>query len=361
MSDSDLSGSESDNEQTQQRSIISNTKKLELSDDDEINHPAKNISKSPQNSDSDTEDRRQNLVNDDNFVENDDGNNSEHYTEEEEKREKKKGRRRKEKLTGGDDPDSIVDKETQELVKSITKGRSVQYMKNEKDDAEWEEEARQVLSKIKEAIDQDITSYQNGKMPFARIRYLKELKVKLQNPKLTKMLLNNHLLQFFAAMISPYPLREGQTEPDYPNKGLRTDVVKILLQLPVKEKHFEDTANNEGTIISVLQDMPTIEGEELQSLISQVLSKFLRIVTHADDNEGDQTSLTIDKKEAYELKASTRFEYSGKNTSKNERRLEKKAKEFRRSTGADRPRDYVPQPRLINKNIKAAKKKLFRE
>ncbi|KAK8841874.1 hypothetical protein M9Y10_026826 [Tritrichomonas musculus] len=370
MSDSERELSDSDSEREPvERQIIqrkSDTLRSFSDDDEGIDHAAPNIRNSGLSS-SDNDQDFQNKENDNNENINDNENDSpvsdnerkESSEDETEHKSKKKGRKKKGKKDDeneNSDEGEKVDKEIEEMVKNASKTKSAKYVEIENPEEYYESKAKGVLKKMSNALKDDYEAYANRRFSFERINYLKILKSELNNKKLAKYLLRANFLNYLAAWISPYESREGDTEPVYPIESFRIDILKLLLKLKLKPEYFEETQDGKKSeIMKILQEMPVVEGSEISKLISQVINKILRILTHADDGKVS-SSLIIDKDEAAEIKRNKDSEIPSY-YNKNELKLERYAQQIRKTNAADRPRDYLPPPRIINTNIKPPKRR----
>lgn len=372
MSENELSGSESDNEPNNRHIISKKEDTLRsLSDDEGVDHPRDNMKSISSSSDNERDFTKKIDENDnDNYNDNDNENENksppntdyrkDSSSDEADQKTKKKGRKRRSKKDDeneNSEEGEKVDKEIEELVKNASKTRSVKYIERENEEEYYEGKARAILKQMANALQKDYQTYKQRKPPFERLKYLTDLQSQLNNKKLAKYLLRDNFLNYLAAWISPYEAREGDsnTEPVYPLESFRVDILKLLLKLKLKPEYFEDAQDGrKSQIIKVLQEMPVEEGSEIAKLNTQVLNKIIRILTHADD-EKVSSSLIIDKDEAAEIKKNKDSEI-GSYYNKLERKLEKAAMAKRKSKAVERPRDYIPPPRIINTNIKAKRR-----
>lgn len=270
---------------------------------------------------------------------------------------KKSKKKRSKRDNEGSDDENKVDKEILQLVKEITKPKTRnQYIARSKDPSVWEEQAKAIIDKMKEALLSDAESYQKRKQPFAKKKYLKELKGHLNNQKLAKYLLRQNLLDFFATWLSPYERRPGDPPNKslvYPSDDFIIEIMKILLKLKIKPEYFTE---HDTKIFEMLHTIPVQPNSELANLIDQVDTKFMRVVVGANEVEPGERNFVIDKEEAAEIKRGTQNE-ADNSSWKEERLIEKRLNEkYRKSTNADRPKDYKPPPRIIHKSIKPPKR-----
>ena len=371
MSESDLSGSDSENESTN-RHIISKKEDTfrSLSDNEGAEQPAENIKSVSSSSDNEKDFTAKNDDDNDNdnekYNDNDadsplsNNDQKDSSSDESDQKPKKKGRKKKSKKDDeneNSDEGEKPDKEIEELVKNASRSRSIKYRESKSAD-EYEGDAREILKQMANALQSDYQAYAERRFPFARLKYLSELQSRLNNRKLAKALLRDNFLNYLAAWISPYEARKGDsnTEPVYPNESFRVDILKLLLKLKLKPEYFEDGLDGKKSqIIKVLQEMPIEEGSEIAKLNTQLLNRIIRILTHADD-EKVSSSLIIDKDEAAEIRRNKDSEIASY-YSKSERKLDKAAMTKRKSKEVERPRDYLPPPRIISTNIKPAKRR----
>ena len=386
MSDADLSGSSSDNDQNIERHIT--TKGRHPSDSEGIEHPAVDIDSDRDNDLRSKEDVDVKSDSDDRAAKSDKGSSSsdsdnerdtrrksprmtssdssddndakesvktmDSESENEEKVQKPKKRRSKKE----EEDDTPISKEAQELVKSVTKGNSVQYIKRNKDDEKERinQLAREILKGIEKALKDDEQSYLARRPPFERVKYLKVLEGHLKNQKLAKALINSNLIDYLAALLSPFEKRPDDDKITYPNDSFRQNVLKIILSLDIKKSYLEDS-NKLKRLIDVITDMPLPRGSELEKVAAQTINKLLRLITKVDEKGDDNSKTTIDKDEVSELKMGAKNEkYSDINLAV-EKKMLKMTEKYRRSN-VEIPRDYVPPPRIISKDVKQSKRRL---
>ena len=90
---------------------------------------------------------------------------------------------------------------------------------------------------------------------------------------------------------------------------------------------------------------------------AQTINKLLRLITKVDEKGDDNSKTTIDKDEVSELKMGAKNEkYSDINLAV-EKKMLKMTEKYRRSN-VEIPRDYVPPPRIISKDVKQSKRRL---
>lgn len=265
--------------------------------------------------------------------------------------EETKTRRRR----NGEDPDIEIpvrdeaDQEIDNIVKAVTKNKSVQYQELKLD---YEKEAEKLIQKMSDARQKDQEIYSRhtpGEFPMNKMRLLPEVKKASENPKLLKTLVLKQFLNICAQWVGPYDTKSEDEQITYPNVGLRLDIVKILDKIKMKNDYFED--QNANDIVKVLQRMDVPKGNELEKAIKKLLTKWERIVLEADKTNPDEKTL-LHYEELQELQRSTNDEIPI---------IDRKKLIIDRKVAKDR-RTNIPQnqfnipDRFVNKNFSIKKK-----
>lgn len=192
-------------------------------------------------------------------------------------------------------------KSIEEELKVIFSKGTTKYKDDEDEDKkkmEIEKQLQNFLMRMDKAVDDDRESLYNGKRPFERLKFMKEIKKTLQNKELSRALLtvryeskissaengrtdintmHSHFLDYCAYFIQPIVIGSEEIPPI---PGIISDMMTILDSMPWGYSSFQDTH-----IIQTLRKLPMKRGTELYIKREELLNKWMRIIACGQEQE----------------------------------------------------------------------------